>query len=380
MLYFSLIASALLLLYANGMVRRSCYPGTTIACAGLTVLIGPFFMLCALPTVAIQALLMWIAVIVWRGTGRGPATFLRLSCGATVLAYGMGGILVYRAEQEYARLRALHPYQSMEDRVPEPRSRSGETLRPSADARLAALESRFTDHPNSMLERQLRLLHEDRVFLFVNSPGFGIGRMFLPAEWNLRFGLRREPVPAQPGAPDTPAWSPGEWKEAPPGEEVALGRLLEDSVFDFANSRAFGFLKDRRHVAGFESHRFGGIPGPAERWSVRRLELVSLLLHDEPAVYDSDHLPQMRETRDMPTRPLDRFERFGLDRLRRGEDLFIAKVGQEQLRMLGAVRSAKQCVACHGGGRGDLLGVFTYTLSRPPLPAVPGASSIGSAL
>ncbi len=30
--------------------------------------------------------------------------------------------------------------------------------------------------------------------------------------------------------------------------------------------------------------------------------------------------------------------------------------------MLGAVRSAKQCVKCHGGSRGDLLGAFSYTL------------------
>jgi len=32
--------------------------------------------------------------------------------------------------------------------------------------------------------------------------------------------------------------------------------------------------------------------------------------------------------------------------------------------MLGATYGAKQCVACHGGERGDLLGVFSYTLQR----------------
>jgi mono/diheme cytochrome c family protein len=30
--------------------------------------------------------------------------------------------------------------------------------------------------------------------------------------------------------------------------------------------------------------------------------------------------------------------------------------------MLGAVRSTRQCVACHGGDRGDLLGAFSYAL------------------
>jgi hypothetical protein len=51
--------------------------------------------------------------------------------------------------------------------------------------------------------------------------------------------------------------------------------------------------------------------------------------------------------------------------LRQGEDLFISRDGGG-LRMLGAVYSLKQCVACHGGERGDLLGAFSYTLERDP--------------
>lgn len=362
MLYISLIASGLLLLYANWMVRRAMYPGTTIGCAGLAVIIGPVFMLCALPMVAIQSLLMWVAVILWNNTRRDPATFLRLSFGATAMAYALGGVLVYRSEQEYARLRGLYPYRSMEARVPEPRIRTNGELPPSSEARLSSIEARITDEPNGMRERELRLLHEDRVFLFVNSPGFGVARMLLPSEWTMRIGLSREPVPDQPGPRTEVTSSPGEWKGIPAGAKPPMGRLLEDSVFDFTYSRGFGLSKDRRHVAGFETHRFQNVPEAAERWSVRRLELVSLLVHEEPAVYVSDRLPAMTETHDTPTRPLDRFERLGMDSLRRGEDLFIAQVGEDQLRMVGAIRSARQCVACHGGGRGDLLGAFSYSL------------------
>ena len=83
------------------------------------------------------------------------------------------------------------------------------------------------------------------------------------------------------------------------------------------NPRGFGYIKDRRHVAGFETHRFSQVPAPAGAWKVRTLELVSLLLHDEPAVYVSDHLPRMEHRSGIPTRPLDRFERFGLGALRR---------------------------------------------------------------
>ena len=49
--------------------------------------------------------------------------------------------------------------------------------------------------------------------------------------------------------------------------------------------------------------------------------------------------------------------------IRGGTDLHVAD-GDGDLRFLGAVRSTKQCVACHGGDRGALLGAFSYRL-RP---------------
>jgi hypothetical protein len=79
--------------------------------------------------------------------------------------------------------------------------------------------------------------------------------------------------------------------------------------------------------------------------------------------YLSDNLPRMDELREAATRPLDVFETAGLASLRGGEDLFVRE-SADGLRMLGAVRSLKQCVNCHGGERGDLLGAFSYTLRR----------------
>ena len=90
----------------------------------------------------------------------------------------------------------------MEARVPAPSGGTlGTALPPASEVTLSAIEGKITDNPNGMREHQLRLLHEDAVGLFVNSPGFGVARMFLPAEWNMRFGLRREGVPLQPEAP-----------------------------------------------------------------------------------------------------------------------------------------------------------------------------------
>ena len=82
---------------------------------------------------------------------------------------------------------------------------------------------------------------------------------------------------------------------------------------------------------------------------------MSLLLHDQPEVYVSDRLPEMKKTHDTPTRPLDRFERFGLDELERGEDLFISEAG-DGLRMLGAVRSALSVRGLPRRGQGGPAG------------------------
>ncbi len=90
--------------------------------------------------------------------------------------------------------------------------------------------------------------------------------------------------------------------------------------------------------------------------------MASLLLHDMAEVYISDHLPRMDRLYGQPTRPLDSFEQYALEALDQGEDIFITKcdVGA---RMLGAVRSTKHCIACHGGESGELLGAFAYALT-----------------
>jgi hypothetical protein len=227
MLYVSLIVSAALLIIANWAVRRSASPGVAVSLWGAAFVFTPFLMMCILPAVAIQSLLVWIAVLVWRDSDRGPSYFLKLSCGATLLAYGLAGVLVFRSEREYQRLRRLYPYESMEARVPVPKDGMGASaLSPAAEARLSAIEARIREYPNPLRDGQLRRLHEDAVGLFVNSPGFGVSRMFLPAEWNLRVNLRRDPVPLQPGPRSVGVWSPGDSKLPTDVDEDQLRSLL----------------------------------------------------------------------------------------------------------------------------------------------------------
>ena len=149
----------------------------------------------------------------------------------------------------------------------------------------------------------------------------------------------------------------------------ALKKLLNSSILDFSNPEGFGYVRDRDHVAGFQEHRFRTRPeavrsrGGAGGWEITRLELVSLLKHEEPGVYLSEHLPRMDELRDAPVRPLNAFERIALKDLESGKDLK-AQSGGDIILMLGSIRAIKHCLDCHDAQRGDLLGAFSYRLRR----------------
>ena len=378
MLYFSLIATGLLLLLANGIAAYARHPIVATLCGGVALFVVP----CSLeyPAAAIQAILLCCAAADWR-RARRSVSFLRLSCIATLAAHGLAGILVLEIEQGYARLRARYPYESLEGRLPTPRVARGVAPLPTAtEQRLNRLEG---DTPEAEAldgrrARQLKQLHERMVWQFVDNPGFGVRRMFYPSEARLASSLRTEPVPAQPGLHATSTGPPDEPDPHP--VDGALGPLLDDSIVDFVNPQGFGLFKSRRRVAGFESHRFSRIPASRNRWQVRTLDLVSLLRHDPPAVYVSDHLPSMERLGETPTRSPDRFEALGLDALRRGEDILTAEGGRG-VRMLGAIRSNGRCLDCHGGERGDLLGAFSYTLqAEGPGPTDPAgvAGPLGS--
>ena len=98
-------------------------------------------------------------------------------------------------------------------------------------------------------------------------------------------------------------------------------------------------------------------------WKPARIELVGLLLHQAPVVYRSTNLPRMSELKSVPTRSLDAFEMQALEELKKGEDLFVRGL-DDKARMVGAIRATKQCLDCHEGQRGDLLGAFSYGFRR----------------
>ena len=91
------------------------------------------------------------------------------------------------------------------------------------------------------------------------------------------------------------------------------------------------------------------------------IELVSLDRFDAPVAYVEKELPSMDAiaTADLETRPLDDFETGAIKKLRGGTKLLTERKGPG-LRMVGAILARDDCLACHSGNAGDLLGAFTY--------------------
>ncbi|MCE9562179.1 MAG: hypothetical protein K8U57_09010 [Planctomycetes bacterium] len=97
---------------------------------------------------------------------------------------------------------------------------------------------------------------------------------------------------------------------------------------------------------------------------VDRVELVSLLTDYQPSVYVLDEMPTPALARQAKRRPLDEFERLGLDAVRRGEELVWTRVAPT--RMFGSIRASTDCLDCHSTAKeGELLGAFTYYLNTP---------------
>jgi hypothetical protein len=304
---------------------------------------------------AILATLLGVVLLLWPRVRHRVHSFVPLAAAAVVVAYGLACWAALGTMARYERLREQYPFESMEARVPAPRlAVSGPQIK---DGPLFIVEGDLDKSGGGSRAHSLRRLHEERVQLFASSPGFGVARVMGP-EWGLKMrpreGQVEQPGSVPPKALDQPLSA---------ADEPDLLSLHLAGILDFVNPWGFGYVKDRQHVAGFLPHAFSDAPRPVRRWAVERIDLIGLLVHPETVAYVSERLPAMDELRGAPTRPLDAFEAAGIDAIRGGQTLYFSPPDGRS-RMLGAIRSVHQCVGCHGGERGDLLGAFSYSL-RP---------------
>jgi hypothetical protein len=167
-------------------------------------------------------------------------------------------------------------------------------------------------------------------------------------------GSTPRPRPAEP-RPPTACRSV---EPAPKSADRFAGphRVHDLTVSWFESASGFGFMR----MAISENARGVRVASRV----VDRVELVSLLTDYEPSVYVLDEMATPPLARVAKRRPLDKFERLGLDAVRRGENLVWSL--ETPTRMFGAIRARTHCLECHVNARkGDLLGAFTYYLDTP---------------
>jgi hypothetical protein len=323
-----------------------------------------------------QGLLMALTLPAASTPVHGPKHYRIMSIVITAVVWLAAGLSAILIDQQYADWRRQNPLESMAERVPGPRQEQqlGRIFRTSlwteieGDERLPRMVHVYgaDERPDALPAMSgrrpaaLRQLHENRVAMFLSAAGFGVTRMGPLILRSEHFAPDDTPPVPQPEQYDPHAVSFGT------GIATVLTpfeRLHTDSLTDFVNPDGWGYVKSRTEVAGFRPHRFSQVPKPVEKWEVRRVELIGLLLHEQPAVYVSEHLPRMDELKGAKTREPDLFEAEGLKVIRRGDDLF-TRGDARDVRMIGAIRSVKQCVGCHGGEHGDLLGAFSYRLRK----------------
>ncbi|WP_145363370.1 hypothetical protein [Stratiformator vulcanicus] len=235
----------------------------------------------------------------------------------------------------------------------------------------------------------LHRLHERWRDWFIVAPGFGYLRMG-PGSFGPNTEFLEGPQAASIALPIITQVKASPEPEHPESAEPkfqqptrpGLIELHDSGTADFLDPERMGYAEDINHTIGFKPHAMSKVPAaesderPTEPWTLHRLELVSLLLHDEPVVYVSDSLPRMDNLRDVETRPLNAFESGALERLWTEQDLVIENVTDAEpsqtegepsnrVRMLGSLRAIEQCQACHKVPRGTLLGAFSYELSPP---------------
>jgi hypothetical protein len=279
-----------------------------------------------------------------------------------LVAYAFFMVSKYKKLEQLHALRAKYPKMSLESRL-----RFDDDTQRKADGagalsqnlqvnlRLSAFETRDLPEEDLWRVSALSRLHSEFYEHFIAAEGFGPARMagmYAPNAKYFAFERRPRPLPIALG------------------DEIATeadGEELHDKIMaDLFNKEGFGKVVGLKRAIGFEPHgptdlkqEIGTTIEDAATWQLTRLELVSLLRHDEPRVYVAETIPLMNELAAVPHRALNEFEATALPQIETERDTVIEET-PDGARMLGAVRAGNDCLQCHNGPRGKLLGAFSY--------------------
>lgn len=395
MVVFLLILSALLLLIAVAMYRAPRL--AIVSVLGVLAVVGYGVLSFSTRSLMLAFPCLIATWIVCRWCDARRQTFASFAA-VSIAAGWIGAMLLFIPRwNEIQQLAADYPVEQMDERLAwerqslQDRPQDNEL---SSDARDAvyALDQRYFGvrygEPDWWKSRTLALAtlestHDDFVNAFISQEGFGLERLGFNTPPQAEYIVLPEPKPIPLPFLPAPSTSAGEPKNSRPLDADPFESFHIDQTVNFADAERFGWSVDNQwtasgyvaadRVRGFQPHAFRELPSgsPAgDQWQLARLELVSLLKHDPPAVYLSEHLPRMQDlaSDDVPTRPLNAFETRSLKRLLDGETI-VAEENRNRITMLGGLRAARQCLQCHSVDEGHLLGAFSYEfLRKEPLP------------
>lgn len=307
-------------------------------------------------------------------------------------------------------LRKIYPFESLRERMSfqEKNAVVDSKMRTQKASQNKKNKSGVKVYHTSLRAEALAELHSYEVSDFINRPGNGISRSRVVSPYELKLHGRyasnlntRDVDSSLLGEPIVPlrnevAETSGNpsfqeryslTKSGMPTKELAQG-FHQSVSYGFASRYSMGLIRSLDEVAGFESHQvrlrddWNGrmrmysfenvapeeMPDGADiSWNVNRLQLVSLLLHDEPRVYVTENLPNMEELngKDVETRALNDFETEAIEKLRKGEELH-TRATPNRIIMVGALRASSDCRQCHDVKANELLGAFSYEFLRDP--------------
>ncbi len=300
---------------------------------------------------------------------------------AAVVPYYLRVEEIQKVRRQFDQLLVDYPLESLEQRLAFENAESHdqtsivaptslEQLSPELQNNLQTQEDRYDDGRQWALTQ----LHENFRSQFAAAAGFGYMRM--RTIWIE--DLEPQPVDLVQLPLPVDATLFGESSFEP---KVKLHQRV---AFDFLNRDKIGYVRDKQHVAGFQSHsptymahalanqRSCGEPEVEEsHWQLTRLELVSLLRHSPPRVYVADSLPAMDQLDQFEHRAVTEFEKASLPKLYSEADV-VTEQGDDRILMLGALRASQDCLACHQGNTGKLLGAFSYEFARHDNPDAEG--------
>lgn len=274
-------------------------------------------------------------------------------CGLAILTVAGGWVL---AERDQAEPAPASPADSAKGNQS---TAKGTTAKGDQTTTSKSPKRKPTPHtpPRELKAEVLERLHQDALRHFHSDPRFGMMRIpgvviKLKRRWKL------------------PHFSPSELEDQkPPAFQNELDKLHKGTVKAFVTRRKATIKPQIKNGLGRRFPRnFGrGKFDPTKKvWEAKSVDMIGLLTAKHPVAYTSttskDKAGKVTAASKPKKRELDDFEFAALRELDKGKNLY-ARSHKGVVRMLGAIRAKKSCIACHEDRKsGDLFGAFSYTL------------------